>query len=129
LAVIRALSTDLKIEPLLALEILVAAGFVANPVIFVISCNEVFDDGSALPQLEIGVIRVNERGETPVGVETEVFGVSDVFESEVVRFVRQREFGEEYGDFGWIRSPNTTPVIERFERRCHFMWNILNCPE
>ena len=78
LSIIRTLPTHLEMQPLLALEILLAASLIADRIVVVVLGDEVLDDSSRFPELEAAVVGIDERGEAAVRVELLVFGVLDV---------------------------------------------------
>lgn len=86
LAVIGTLSAHLEMKPLLALEIQIASGLIAEQVIFIVLRNDILDDGSGFPYGKVAIVGINEGGEASVGVELQVFWGLELVEAQVLGF-------------------------------------------
>ena len=113
LSVVGALSRCLEVEPLFGMIRLWGSGSKTQSVFRVVALDEILDDGTGLPQGDVGV-GVVDGWEPTVGVDGEVFGLLDIGESDGDDFVRETEFFQHDGDFGGVGTA-LAPDFDRFD--------------
>lgn len=117
LSVVRALSRPLELEPLLRKIRLRRPRSETQAAFRVVALDQVFDNGTGLPQGDAGV-GVVDGGQATVGVDGEVLGLLDFGELNIVELVREAELLQDDADFGRVGTA-LTPDFDGFDLRRH----------